>query len=192
AKHISASSSCALDPNTESLATRQVWCRNEQKTCSELCGSTGDTVSSMQNALTYSFTCTDGAGPNISDYQQNRPTQICLQWQTNSLVANPNDLQGQEACLAVICGNKTVSTISSGSPCPNPSTTSAPPLSTTLPSSASSVSTSSTSSMTITTVSATFKQFSPVDILKHLTKCSNLTKFTNTSASFSLTAIDGC
>lgn len=44
---------------------------------------------------------------------------MCEQWKTDCVTNSPNDLNGQTACLSVVCGNKTVSDVSSSSGAPS-------------------------------------------------------------------------
>lgn len=54
--------------------------------------------------------CTNGNQPNISDYDQTLPSLVCGTWRGDCVQAHPNDLDGQTACLSVVCGSKNAST----------------------------------------------------------------------------------
>jgi hypothetical protein len=62
----------------------------------------------LQNSLIYNCTCANGNQPNISDYQQTIPGQICLKWYDNCIAAHPSDAIGQAGCQSVKCGNRTI------------------------------------------------------------------------------------
>lgn len=53
--------------------------------------------------------CSSGNQPNISDYDQTLPSLVCGQWVADCVNAHPNDLDGQTACLSVVCGSRNAS-----------------------------------------------------------------------------------
>jgi hypothetical protein len=65
--------------------------------------------------LATNCTCSNGNQPNISDYQQTIPGQICLVWKANCVTAHPDDAVGQAGCQSVQCGNRTVNRASTTS-----------------------------------------------------------------------------
>ncbi|KAF2725591.1 hypothetical protein K431DRAFT_343018 [Polychaeton citri CBS 116435] len=88
---------------------RETWCNAEQDTCRTVCGA--DNVSPTNNvcyssSLTYRCVCDSGYTPNISDYQQSLPAYMCYQWVGFCTAAHPDDLQGQDNCQSITCGNK--------------------------------------------------------------------------------------
>jgi hypothetical protein len=58
--------------------------------------------------LTYNCTCSGTTQPNISDFQQTLPGQVCRIWTLNCLDSHPDDANGKAGCNSVICGNRTV------------------------------------------------------------------------------------
>lgn len=59
--------------------------------------------------MTYNCVCSSGNQPNISDYDQTLPSLVCGQWVADCVNAHPNDLDGQTACLSVVCGSRNAS-----------------------------------------------------------------------------------
>ncbi|KAF2740455.1 hypothetical protein EJ04DRAFT_424874, partial [Polyplosphaeria fusca] len=107
---------CSVDPSNINDTVKATYCAAEQNTCRELCdiSSTGPTKNTCdEQDLTYSCVCGDGLQPNMSDYQQTVPAQLCLLWFADCFEASGQDLSEQEACRAVQCGNKTVSALAS-------------------------------------------------------------------------------
>lgn len=132
---------CTINPGSVDTDTRQSWCRAEQNTCPELCGGIGNLANNGNlcdsNLLTYTCKCADGKSPNVTDYQQSLPAQMCLSWVTQCVASRPNDLTGITECRAVQCGNKSLDAASA-------STIAAASSSTVAPSSTSSGSASAT------------------------------------------------
>jgi hypothetical protein len=58
--------------------------------------------------LAWNCTCSNGNQPNISNYEQTIPGQVCLKWVENCVLAHPDDLDGIGGCRSVICGTQTV------------------------------------------------------------------------------------
>ncbi|KAF2185104.1 hypothetical protein K469DRAFT_708387 [Zopfia rhizophila CBS 207.26] len=110
---------CNVDPGSIDSDLRADWCRAERNTCPEVCGG----ISKLQqggndcNAQTLNFTCvcSDGTRPNMSEYQQSVPGLMCRQWFENCIAASGEDLEKQEACKSVECGNKTTRAAASSS-----------------------------------------------------------------------------
>ncbi|KAF2499839.1 hypothetical protein BU16DRAFT_524281 [Lophium mytilinum] len=113
------SACCDINPGSVDPQLRQTWCRAEQNTCPELCGGIGNLANNGNlcdsNLLTYTCECKDGTKPNVTNYQQSLPAQMCLTWVEQCVNANPNDLIGITACRAITCGNKTLDSAASSS-----------------------------------------------------------------------------
>jgi len=104
----STSGPIAVPPDNVTLADRQLLCRNQQEQCPQICVTPTLNNTCDANTLTFNCTCSGGMQPNISNYQQALPAQICLIWKTNCVDAHPNDGTGIAACRSVQCGNEVV------------------------------------------------------------------------------------
>ncbi|KAF2109004.1 hypothetical protein BDV96DRAFT_503596 [Lophiotrema nucula] len=101
---------CTISPNSVNSTVRESWCQAQKNTCPQICGGFSKLNSTCDSTtLTFNCICGDGTTPNMSDYQQSVPGQMCRQWFSACITASGDDLQEQEACKAVSCGNKTIS-----------------------------------------------------------------------------------
>ncbi|KAK3115823.1 hypothetical protein LTR53_004442 [Teratosphaeriaceae sp. CCFEE 6253] len=109
AQNYSTSGPLTIDPNGVSYDLRLAWCRAQQNSCPQICGGQAYPNNCDANTLNYTCTCTGGASPNISDYDQTLPSFVCGQWIANCVNAHNDDLAGTTACRSVICGSKNAS-----------------------------------------------------------------------------------
>ncbi|KXL42022.1 hypothetical protein M433DRAFT_150136 [Acidomyces richmondensis BFW] len=150
AQNYSTSGPLSVVPNSVPYDTRLAWCRAQTNSCPMICGGQASPNTCDANSLNYTCTCTNGAHPNISAYQQTLPFFICEQWKGDCVAAHPKDLVGQTACLSVTCGTLNASSAesSSSSAASTLSTTAATSASATIGSSSSATSSSSSASST--------------------------------------------
>ncbi|KAJ4287321.1 hypothetical protein N0V90_012719 [Kalmusia sp. IMI 367209] len=92
----------SIDPDTVQPATRDYWCQQQKATCPQIClqqpGVTSmNTVTNEceSDTLTATCVCDNGISPNLTQYTQTLPFNICQQWGTNCVKACG---QGENAC----------------------------------------------------------------------------------------------
>lgn len=91
-----------IDPSTVQQSTRDYWCQQQKATCSQIClllpGVTSmntETNECDSDALTASCVCDNGSSPNLTEYTQTLPFNICQQWGTNCV---KDCGQGENTC----------------------------------------------------------------------------------------------
>jgi hypothetical protein len=79
-----------IDPETVQKSTRTYWCDQQKASCPQIClqqagVTTMNTVSNECDADTLVATCVcdNGMSPNLTQYTQTLPYNICQQWGTN-------------------------------------------------------------------------------------------------------------
>ncbi|KAF9735694.1 hypothetical protein PMIN06_006776 [Paraphaeosphaeria minitans] len=83
-----------IDPDTVQQSTRAYWCEQQEASCPQIClqqpgVSSMNTVSNECNSNTLKATCVcdNGISPNLTEYTQTLPYNICQQWGTNCVAA---------------------------------------------------------------------------------------------------------
>jgi hypothetical protein len=108
----SGNSTVTIDPNSVPSSLRQTWCRAQLQTCPQLCPDQRTTAGGNTcdvNTLKYSCVCaSDNQSPDVADYEQTLPGQLCRTYVSQCVLAHPNDADGIAECRATNCGNKTV------------------------------------------------------------------------------------
>ncbi|OAG08682.1 uncharacterized protein CC84DRAFT_1085127 [Paraphaeosphaeria sporulosa] len=79
-----------IDPDTVQQSTRSYWCDQQKASCPQIClqqpgVSSMNTVSNEcdSDTLVASCVCDNGISPNLTQYTQTLPYNICQQWGTN-------------------------------------------------------------------------------------------------------------
>lgn len=79
-----------IDPDTVQKSTRDYWCDQQKASCPQIClqqpgVSTMNTVTNECDPDTLQATCVcdNNASPNLTQYTQTLPYNICQQWGTN-------------------------------------------------------------------------------------------------------------
>ncbi|EPS25950.1 hypothetical protein POX_c04325 [Penicillium oxalicum] len=129
-------------------STKSSWCEGQRNTCPQICGGAASQNTCIDATLQFNCVCVDGSQPNVTAYQTTIPFYVCNAYIGQCLANNAGQLDAQEACKEVQCGNKNATDSSSSSSSSSSSTTAAS-------SSASSESTGTASSTMIAAVSAT-------------------------------------
>lgn len=83
-----------IDPSTVQTATRAYWCSQQTASCPYIClqqagVSSMNTVSNEcdPDTLTATCVCDNNISPNLTQYTQTLPYNICQQWGTNCVAA---------------------------------------------------------------------------------------------------------
>ncbi|KAF2206015.1 hypothetical protein GQ43DRAFT_152 [Delitschia confertaspora ATCC 74209] len=112
-------SCCSIDAGSVPPETKREWCQAERNTCPEICGGIGKLASGGNNCdintLEFTCECADGRKPNMSDYQQSVPGQMCLVWFDRCIQNSGSDIFKQEECKSIKCGNKTTEDLAQSS-----------------------------------------------------------------------------
>ncbi|KAM0721761.1 hypothetical protein Q7P37_002686 [Cladosporium fusiforme] len=97
------------NPGSVPLAERATWCRAQTQNCPRICGgsTTGGGNTCDPVTLTYSCICSDGNSPNISDFEQTLPGQVCRKSVEQCVINHPDDAEGIAECRSVVCGERT-------------------------------------------------------------------------------------
>ncbi|KAF2740452.1 hypothetical protein EJ04DRAFT_455576 [Polyplosphaeria fusca] len=102
---------CSVDVSGLNSTVRGDFCQAQQNTCREICQEASTTRfknnTCAVETLQFNCTCGDNSTPNMSDYQQTVPGQLCLLWFADCIEASGQNLEAQETCKSVQCGNKT-------------------------------------------------------------------------------------
>ncbi|KAF1971407.1 hypothetical protein BU23DRAFT_555948 [Bimuria novae-zelandiae CBS 107.79] len=111
---------CKVDANRVPQNQRSTWCNAQQNTCPEICGGQGQIAAGGNNCddndLTFTCKCRNGTEPDMSEYQQSVPGQMCRFWFslcTNATIdqqTNEGSESLQFSCDTIMqerCGNKT-------------------------------------------------------------------------------------
>lgn len=123
---------CTVPANEVSDDLKESWCRAQTNTCPEICGGLGQVAnggntcddvsipvwqlqtttltSVLQSTLDFTCECRNGTEPNMDEYQQSVPGQMCRFWFDKCINATGENLDEQFQCTTqrdTRCGNKT-------------------------------------------------------------------------------------
>ena len=94
-----------IDPDSVPQATRDYWCDQQQSVCPFIClqqpnVTSSDTITNDCDAdtLTYSCVCEGNITPNLTEYTQTMPFNICQMWGTQCVKNCNNDNICQDKC----------------------------------------------------------------------------------------------
>ncbi|KAF2684724.1 hypothetical protein K458DRAFT_25982 [Lentithecium fluviatile CBS 122367] len=91
------------------------WCRANKNTCPEICGGQGQVAAkgnelTLQDSLEYTCKCKNGTEPDLANYEQTVPGQMCRFWYGLCVNASGEDAAQRFACEQTRnteCGNLT-------------------------------------------------------------------------------------
>ncbi|KAF1975286.1 hypothetical protein BU23DRAFT_388817, partial [Bimuria novae-zelandiae CBS 107.79] len=97
-----------IDPNTVQQSTRDYWCQQQESVCPQIClqqpgVSSMNTVSNDcdPDSLVANCVCDNGISPNLTEFTQTLPYNICTQWGTNCVSdCAQSDNACKDACRA--------------------------------------------------------------------------------------------
>ncbi|KAJ5491473.1 hypothetical protein N7539_003040 [Penicillium diatomitis] len=86
--------------------TKSNWCEGQRNTCPLICGGAASQNTCDSSSLQFSCVCVDGSHPNVTEYQTTIPFYVCNANIGQCLSNNAGQLDAQEACKQIKCGNK--------------------------------------------------------------------------------------
>ncbi|KAF1824300.1 uncharacterized protein K489DRAFT_335577 [Dissoconium aciculare CBS 342.82] len=107
-QNYSISGPIAVPPQNLDVGYKRKICLAQTQQCPQICGGLATKNTCDDSTLAWNCSCSNGNQPNISDYEQTVPGQICRTWFINCIAAHPDDADGQSGCKALQCGTKLV------------------------------------------------------------------------------------
>ncbi|PSN60619.1 hypothetical protein BS50DRAFT_506222 [Corynespora cassiicola Philippines] len=105
---------CNVSANDIPQSLRTSWCQAQENTCPEICGGLAQVANSGNNCdettLNYTCNCRNGTSPQMSEYQQSVPGQMCRFWYDACVAQTGSDRDAQFQCQQARdqnCGNLT-------------------------------------------------------------------------------------
>lgn len=110
---------CSVNANSVPADEKTAWCDAQENTCPEICGGQGQIATGGNecdtSTLQFTCKCRNGTEPNMSEYQQSVPGQMCRFWYIGCINATigangEGNSALQFSCNSIRdaeCGNKT-------------------------------------------------------------------------------------
>ncbi|KAF2876555.1 hypothetical protein BDV95DRAFT_561044 [Massariosphaeria phaeospora] len=105
---------CNVDAGTVPPAQKTGWCDAQRNTCPEICGGRGQIAQGgntcTEQDLSFKCECRNGTKPDMKNYEQSVPGQMCRFWFDRCIEASGQDVDTQFTCITQKqqnCGNLT-------------------------------------------------------------------------------------